>query len=114
MEQQKLISLKKYILYLIAHYDNTDNFKYQRLREVINPLKLDREVDVSYILDGIVSYIFKAIMVSYEKKHLNPTDQNILNIIDSEFVIDNAYDYILYLQNAHEELEFEELNIARK
>ena len=88
-------NLKKYIITIILNKDNED-INEEKYAEVIKALSINNHID------DICSYIMRCASCKIMRDKLMPTDTNILNLITTKFCVNNAYDYLLFLQNDHE------------
>ena len=101
-------SLKNYILYLLINKENreVDELKYAQVMKIVSPYFYpeteSQRIDAIYQVDNLITYLFKCLMNTYTKRKLKPTNKNILSILTLDFVVNNAYDYVCFLQNDHE------------
>ncbi|MBE6154078.1 MAG: hypothetical protein E7163_00675 [Firmicutes bacterium] len=90
-------SLKSYIMYqMINKNEEVEETKYS---EVIKLL------DYKVHNDDICSFIMKSALEKIISKGINPTNNEILDVLTASFCIEKAYEYSRYLQNLHEHEE---------
>lgn len=89
-------TLKNYILSLILDKDAAVRIDANEYQSVITAIATNNHVE------DICSYILQAVEAYYLRKGITPSDDAILSILTTEFCIDRAYEYLMFLQNDHE------------
>ena len=65
-------------------------------------------------LDDICSYVFRSSESECVLRSIPLSDENIVQLITPTYCVKRAYEYLLYLQNAHENAhEVEQVFLAR-
>ena len=111
--------LKDYILFTLINKDTIDDDMQEKYNFVIAYIGSDfynKDNGNSVLLDSICSYIMRSIEYQYLRKGLNPTDKSILSLIHQNYCIEKAYEFLISLQNSHEEAhpcEYEYSHLTR-
>ena len=89
-------TLKNYCLSLILDKDAALGIDTNKYQTVITALATNNHVE------EICSYILQAVEAYYLRKKITPSDQAILSVLTTEFCVNRAYEYLMFLQNDHE------------